>query len=412
MPPPSGELWSRTRRALPRRPARLGARLGGEPRSELNDLERGFLDESRAANEREAERQRRVNRRLRSLLVGVGVLLAAAVVAGLIALSERQGARDAAIAADAQRLGAEALSEDRLEQALLLANAGAALDDSLATRSNLLSTLLRSPATIGVLNGDGDPFTSRALSPDGATLAVGDEGGTVTLFDTETREPIGDHQAPRRPPGSPGVWSLDFDPGGDSLAVAGSAGSGLRSAFVEILDADTARVRSSISLGRQPSGANLGYFVAVKYGPDGRSLIVTYSAADLDYTSDVFMRRFDARRHSAGEGRPGRPTRSTSAATLSSPDGRLLVSSDRATYARGRADGCGSSAATAVGSPRGRGDQRRRRTLAVEDRAGPSPARPSLRAGADACGAAAGDLASGPSAPRDERSPPGTRAGT
>ena len=117
----------------------------------------------------------------------------------------------------------------------------------------------------------------------------------MTLFDTETREPIGDHQAPRRPPGSPGVWSLDFDPGGDSLAVAGSAGSGLRSAFVEILDADTARVRSSISIGRQPSGANLGYFVAVKYGPDGRSLIVTYSAADLDYTSDVFMRRFDAR---------------------------------------------------------------------------------------------------------------------
>ena len=164
---------------------------------ELNELERDFLDESQAASEREAERQRRVNRRLRSLLAGVGVLLAAAVVAGLIALSERQGARDAAIAADAQRLGAEALSEDRLDQALLLANAGAALDDSLATRSNLLSTLLRSPAAIGVLNGDGDPFTSRALSPDGGTLAVGDEDGTVTLFDTETREPIGDHQAPR-----------------------------------------------------------------------------------------------------------------------------------------------------------------------------------------------------------------------
>ena len=192
-----------------REPAELyrGARLASaldwaaSHDSELNDLERGFLDESQAASEREAERQRRVNRRLRSLLVGVGVLLAAAVVAGLIAISQRQEARSAATAADAQRLGAEALSEDRLEQALLLANAGAALDDSLATRSNLLSTLLRSPATIGVLNGDGDPFTSRALSPDGATLAVGDEGGTVTLFDTETREPIGDHQAPRRPPG-------------------------------------------------------------------------------------------------------------------------------------------------------------------------------------------------------------------
>ena len=71
----------------------------------------------------------------------------------------------------------------------------------------------------------------------------------------------------------------------------------------------------------------------MNYGPDGRSLIVTYSAADLDRTTGVFMRRFDAR-----DGTPlGRAVRvaprSTSAAPLSSPDGRLLVSSDRATYA-------------------------------------------------------------------------------
>jgi DNA-binding SARP family transcriptional activator/WD40 repeat protein len=296
--------------------------------SELNDLERGFLDESQAASEREAERQLRVNRRLRLLLVGVGVLLAAAVIAGLIAISQRQEARSAATAADAQRLGAQALSEDRLDQALLLANAGAALDDSLATRSNLLSTLLRSPATIGILNGDGDAFTARALSPDGATLAVGDLDGTVTLFDTETREPIGNHQAPA------GVWSLAFDPGGDSLALAGSAGSSLRSAFVEILEADTAGVRRSIPLGRQPAGANLGVYEAVNYGPDGRSLIVTYSAAYVDNTADLFMRRFDPR-----DGTPlGRAVRvaprSIVAAPLSSPDGRLvIVSSDRATYA-------------------------------------------------------------------------------
>ena len=70
-----------------------------------NELERAFLEESRAASEREAERQRRTNRRLRTLLAGVGVLLAAAVVAGVIALSERQGARSAATAADASASG-------------------------------------------------------------------------------------------------------------------------------------------------------------------------------------------------------------------------------------------------------------------------------------------------------------------
>ena len=74
------------------RGARLAAALdwAAEHDPELNELERAFLDESRAASEREAERQRRAVRRLRTLLAGVGVLLAAAVVAGVIALSERR----------------------------------------------------------------------------------------------------------------------------------------------------------------------------------------------------------------------------------------------------------------------------------------------------------------------------------
>ena len=180
---------------------------------ELNELEREFLDESRAASEREAERQRRTNRRLRTLLAGVGVLLAAALVAGVIALSERQGARDAATAETAQRLGAQALTEDRLDRALMLANTGVALDDSLATRSSLLSTLLRSPAALGVLSGDAGTTQALALSPDGSTLAVGDGQGRVTVFDTETRRQIGDHQLPGEP------WSLAFDPRGDALAI-------------------------------------------------------------------------------------------------------------------------------------------------------------------------------------------------
>ena len=294
---------------------------------ELNELECQFLDESRTATEREDERQRRTNRRLRALLVGVGILLAAAVVAGMIALSERQGARDAARVADAQRLGAEALAEDRLDQALLLATAGVALDDSVATRSNLLTTLLRSPAAIGVLSGDGDPFSSIALSPDGGTLAVGDNDGTVTLFDGETRQPIGDYQAPGP------VWALAFDPKGNSLALAGSSGSDVPSGFVEILDADTARVRRSISLGRHPAGAGLGLYVAVKYGPDGRSLIVTYSGGDLKRTTGLFMRRFDSR-DATPLGRAVRVApRSTTQGPISSPDGRLVVSTDRATYA-------------------------------------------------------------------------------
>ena len=193
------------------RGARLAAALdwAAEHDPELNELERAFLDASKEASEREAERQRRADRRLRTLLAGVGVLLAAAVVAGVIALSERQGARSAATVADApatRRPGPAARTAS--DQALRLANTGVALDDSVATRSSLLSALVRSPAALGVLNGDGSELWSLALSPDGRTLAAGDNNGTVILFDTETRERIGEYEAE----------------GGDYLAGLPSAG--------------------------------------------------------------------------------------------------------------------------------------------------------------------------------------------
>jgi DNA-binding SARP family transcriptional activator/WD40 repeat protein len=311
------------------RGARLAAALewAAEHDTELNELEREFLEKSQAASEREAERQRRANRRLRTLLAGVGLLLGVAVVAAVMAVSERQDARDAARAEAAQRLGAEALNEDRLDHALLLASTGAALDDSLATRSNLLSTLLRSPAAIGILNGDGDPIHSIALSRDGRRLAVGDEDGTVTLFDTRTRESIAEHQA------AGAVATLDFDARGDSLALTVIASADLRSGYIEILDAATARVRASASLGHHPAGASLGFFSAVSYGPNGRSLIVTYTGGDLDRTSGVFMRRFDAHDATPLGSAVRVAPRSTSTPPTLSPDGRLVVSSDKATYA-------------------------------------------------------------------------------
>ncbi len=279
--------------------------------AELNELERDFLDASNEASEREAERQRRTNRRLRTLLAGVGLLLAAAIVAGVIALSERQGARSAATVADAERLGAQALSEERLDQALRLATAGVALDDSVATRSSLLSTLLRRPAAIGVLSPTGEELPALALSPDGETLAVSDADGTVTLFDTETQEVLGDHQAPAT------AYVIAFDPQGDSLAVAED--SHATGGTLEILDAATGRVRSSTSLAAGQGFAPLGIVI---YAPDGRSLFVPYVRGD-----SLFLRRYDARR-----GTPlGKPVRVgvVDIPPGVTPDGRLLVHADR-----------------------------------------------------------------------------------
>ena len=75
-----------------------GARLTGaldwaaQHDDELNALEREFIQSSRLEAERAARRQRSQNRRLRSLLLGVGVLLVFAVVAGIVALVKQQSA--------------------------------------------------------------------------------------------------------------------------------------------------------------------------------------------------------------------------------------------------------------------------------------------------------------------------------
>ena len=149
------------------RGARLASALEWSERHEpeLDGLERAFVAASRAEAQLDAERQRRANRRLRVLLAGVGAMLALAVVAGVIAVAQRGQAREATVVADAQRVGAEAVGREQLDQALLLARAGVELHDSAATRGNLLSVLVRNPAVIGVLPGDGWPLHSVAREP-------------------------------------------------------------------------------------------------------------------------------------------------------------------------------------------------------------------------------------------------------
>ena len=117
--------------------------------AELNATERDFVAASRAASQRS-------QRRLRALVAGLAALLALAVVAGVVALDQRGNARAEATAAEAQRLGARALVEDDLDLSLLLARQGVALDDSPQTRGEPAGGAARSPATIGVLHGDGD----------------------------------------------------------------------------------------------------------------------------------------------------------------------------------------------------------------------------------------------------------------
>ena len=175
------------------RGARLSATLdwAAGRRHELNELEREFLAESRAESERELARQRRTNRRLKGLLVGVGVLLLAAIAAGVFALVQRSDAQHKARIALGRQLGAEAVSQPRIDLSMLLARESLDLDRSLQTEGTLLGTLLREPAVTGTFTV---PIEDRPqqvrVSPDGRTIAVTTNNNVMRFYDTRTHRQI------------------------------------------------------------------------------------------------------------------------------------------------------------------------------------------------------------------------------
>ena len=182
------------------RGARLAAALDwtAQHRGALNRLEREFIDAGRLTADREARRQRSQNRRLRALLWGAAILLSISVLAGIVALvAQRRATHDARLAAAEARaalgrqLGAEAVSEPRLDVAMLLAREAVSLDRSPQTEGTLLSTLLRYPAVVGTFALPTDSTPQLALSPDGRTLAVSDaESGAVRFYDTGSHQPV------------------------------------------------------------------------------------------------------------------------------------------------------------------------------------------------------------------------------
>jgi WD40 repeat protein/DNA-binding SARP family transcriptional activator len=255
------------------RGGRLTAALdwSNEHPPDLNQLERGFLDESQAASVREANRHRRTNRRLRALLVVAVMLLALSALAAAFALEKRGQARREATAAVAQRVGAQALVDPSLDRSLLLAREGMRLDDSEATRSNLLGALLRIPNAIGVFHVGSNRVLDEALSPDGRTLAIRGDDGNIAFFDTPTLRRSGDALSGNSDIGS---WAglggplhaLAFTPDGRTLAVGGTTGGGPASATLDLVGART-------HVSKTPRSTSSGAFTAdVAFAPDGSTV--------------------------------------------------------------------------------------------------------------------------------------------
>jgi DNA-binding SARP family transcriptional activator len=277
------------------RGARLASALdwAAQHDDQLNTLEREFIQASRLESERMTRRQRAQNRRLRSLLLGVGVLLIVALLAGVVALIKQRSAsnharaaRTAARAALARQLGAQAVNEPRLDLAMLLAREAVTLDRSPQTEGTLLATLQRSPAVTGTFVLPVDLASQLTMSPDGRTLAFSHflfnkwgfvdnvSLGDIRFYDPHTRAvkraPV-THFGGVRPP----VYSSD----GSLLAYPTD---GLLPS-IAVRDAHTLALRTTLAFDPfqinrlSPDTPHASILIA----PDGRTVYCAYRVFDL-----------------------------------------------------------------------------------------------------------------------------------
>jgi WD40 repeat protein/DNA-binding SARP family transcriptional activator len=256
-----------------------GARLSAAlelPAPELTELEQEFLDAGRAEADRELRRQRSHNRRLRSLLVGVVLLLVAAVVAGAIALHKSHTASSEARVALAGRLGAEAEVEPRIDRAMLLAREALRIDSNRDTQGTLLATLLRSPAALATYTL---PINSRpqniAVNPDGRSFVVTDNNGNIRFYSTRTHRQL-------RSLHNFGIVPLPVTFSADSRRMLDIDWTGKRGPTYDVIDSATLRVIRRLHFDpwlstHQPLYEQRGIFT-----PDGKHVLFVYGEQNAD----------------------------------------------------------------------------------------------------------------------------------
>jgi WD40 repeat protein/DNA-binding SARP family transcriptional activator len=280
----------------------------------LSHTEEAFLDAATARAEAEqhgaeerARRQVRINRRLRLLLAGVGVLLVAAIVAGMLAWRQAERADRAVAVADAGRVAALARTVPDVDRSLLLAVEAVRLDSSPDTRASLLAALAKRPELVGSTTGPESPGTVD-VSPDGRRVAVG--GVQVWLYDAGTLGRLATTDMLTR--------ELAFHPDGQQLAIATDDLRDPRP--VRLVDPDNLE-DAPVQLGGAPEPA--AEVSDLDYSSDGRSLAALFAlygvGNDLDPSAEEAV-VWDV-------AAPQRPTQriDTSAwAAALSPDGRLL----------------------------------------------------------------------------------------
>ena len=153
--------------------------------------EQDFVAASTAARDAAKAKERRNTRRLHRLVAGVSAALVVALLAGAVAVAQRNEAKDQrnqateeARNADIGRMAfqARSLAESNPSQALLLALEADRLRPDADTLGSLEVTLLANPALVRTVHTEA-PFTISQISADGTSVSGGTTDGRVVQVD-------------------------------------------------------------------------------------------------------------------------------------------------------------------------------------------------------------------------------------
>ncbi|TDC69209.1 hypothetical protein E1200_09335, partial [Actinomadura sp. GC306] len=231
-------------------------------RQSLNRLERGLLDASTRA-------QTARGRRIRAVAAVLAVTTVVSLTATGWAVKAQRTSVDQRDVAASRQLAAQSrqFAGTDPDKAALLAVAAGNIRETPESRAALMN-IVTNPAR-GVLSDyKGTPITV-AADGDGRMLAIGNEDGTVALWDVRRHRQIGGFLRLLKPSGPPTAMSVALSPDGRTLAAAAAESGGIGEIVqkaVRLWDVRTRRPLGDLPVSSEPS--------SVVFTSDGKSVAV------------------------------------------------------------------------------------------------------------------------------------------